>query len=121
MLDLHSVNPISLYNDNKTQIEINRSKFEKHKYIVETINQAEKEEYADFEEIEEEEQYIDEETTSTTDVHSFENQMKKDARKILSNHLSSSYTMEDEDYLNMIKKLNRQQLPIFDDVVQRAV
>ena len=119
MLDLHSKDPISLYEENKTLIEMNRNRYEKHKLIVEAIDKAEKEESENLEDLEDENLFIEEETTSLKDISDFEKQIRKDAKKMLSNFFSESYMMVDDDFMEMILQLNKQQRRIFDDVVQR--
>ena len=119
MLELHSKDIISLYEYNKEEIEFNRNKYEKHKVIVDTIDIAEKEQHDDLDDIEEEELYVVEETTSVKDIADFEKQMKKDAKKMLSNYTSETYLMEEDDFMTMILQLNTQQRVIYDDVVER--
>ena len=81
MLDLHSKDPMRLYEENKDIVEMNRNRYEKPKVLVEALDRAEKEEYENFESVEEEQLYVEEETTSLKDIYDFEKHMKKDAKK----------------------------------------
>ena len=48
MLDLHSKDPIRLYEENKDIVEMNINRYEKHKVLVEALDRAEKKEYENF-------------------------------------------------------------------------
>ena len=63
--------------------------------------------------------YIDEETTLEEDIEDFEKKMKSDAQKVLNNFSSCMNLLEENDYLEIIDKLNEEQRGIFDDFVER--
>ena len=120
MKDIHSKDVTKLYKDNKDLIEENRQVYEKHRTMIDLIEEVGKdreEECDDMEEIDS--PYIDEETTAEEEIKDFEKKLKAEAQKMMTNYNAGSSLMEENDYLEMISKLNEQQRNIFDDFVER--
>ena len=117
--DIHAHNVKDLYIANKDLIEENRSRFEKHKTLIDIVEEFENNEENQNEIEEDEPEYIHEETTSEKDIEDFEKGLKAEAKKMLSNFNAGSIEMEEETYLEMINKLNFGQRKIFDDFVER--
>ena len=120
MEEIHTRDLKELYDDKKQTIEENRKKYEMHQTVIDLIQEAEKDREEEDDDIEENESpYIDEETTAEKEIEDFEKTLKAEAKRVLSNYNSGSDLMEEEDYLEMINKLNDQQRAIFDDFVER--
>ena len=118
--DIHSKDLKKLYEENRQTIETNRQKYEKHKTLIDVIKETEERKEDDFDDLEESEsQYIDEETTLEEEIEDFEKKMKAEAKRVLNNFSSSTGMMEEEEYLEIIDKLNDDQRGIFDDFVER--
>ena len=119
--DIHSCNVKDLYFDNQDEIEGNRSRFEKHKTLIDAIEDVEnRENEEELDDIEEEESpYFGEETTDEKDIVDFEKKLKAEAKKTLSNFNAGSIEMNDDTYLEIIGNLNSGQHKIFDDFVER--
>ena len=88
--------------------------------MIEAVEEAEKkgEEMDELEE-DEESTYIDEETTAEKDIEDFEKSLKADAKKMLTNFNDGVTEISEENYLEIISKLNNDQRKIFDDFVER--
>ena len=113
---IHQMDMKTLYFENEVKIEENRSKYEKHKTMIDLIQNAEKEKDTEIDdEMEEDSEYIVEETTDESDIKDFEKKMKQEAQKSLSNFNAGNALMAEDDYLEMISKLNSQQREIFND------
>ena len=120
MRDIHSKDVKELYIKHQDTIEENRKRYEKHRTIIELIEEAEKDREEDIDDIEESvSPYIDEETTAEENIEDFEKKLKAEAKRMLTNYNAGSTLMEEDDYLEMISKLNEQQRAIFDDFVER--
>ena len=120
MNDIHSKDLKQLYKDNEDTIESNRLKYEKHKTLIDVIKEAEEQKEDDADDLEESESpYIDEETTHEEDIEDFEKKMKADAQRVLNNFNAGTGLMDEDDYLEVIAKLNDDQRRIFDDFVER--
>ena len=120
MEDIHKKDLKELYKDNKETIEVNRKKYEMHQTVIDLIQEAEKDREEEVDDIEENESpYIDDETTAEEEIEDFEKTLKAEAKRVLSNYNSGSDLMKEEDYLEIINKLNDQQRAIFDDFVER--
>ena len=119
--DIHSCNVKDLYFDNQDEIEGNRSRFEKHKTLIDAIEEVEnRENEEELDDIEEDESpYFEEETTDEKDIVDFEKKLKAEAKKTLSNFNAGSIEMNDDTYLEIIGNLNSGQHKIFDDFVER--
>ena len=77
MQDIHSKDLKLLYEEKKEIIEENRQKYEKHRTLIEIVQDAEKEREDDYDDLEENvSPYIDEETTAEEDINNFEKKMK---------------------------------------------
>ena len=119
---IHQMDMKTLYFDNKDQIEINRSKYEKHKTMIDLIQNAEKEKVNEIDDdLEEDSEYIVEETTDESDIKDFEKKVKQEAQKSLSNFNAGNEPMGEDDYLEMISKLNAQQREIFNEFNERIL
>ena len=118
--DIHSRNVKDLYFAKQDIIERNRNKFEKYKILIEAVEEAEKK-GEELDELEEDEEltYIEEETTSEKDIEDFEKSLKADAKKMLTNFNDGATEISEENYLEIISKLNNDQRKIFDDFVER--
>merc|ERR1712240_111836 len=120
MAEIHTQDLEKLYEAKKHIIEKNRQNYERHNTLVDFIAQTEKDKEEDVDELEEEESpYIDDETTAEDEIEDFEKKLKAEAKKTLDNFNAGSDFMEDDEYLEMISKLNQQQRDIFDDFVER--
>merc|ERR1712002_440038 len=120
MNDIHSKDLKQLYKDNEDTIETNRQKYEKHKTLIDVIKEAEERKEDDSDDLEESETpYIDEETTLEEEIEDFEKKMKAEAQRVLNNFTSGTNLMDEDDYLEIIDKLNDDQRRIFDDFVER--
>ena len=64
-------------------------------------------------------EYIDDETTAEKDIEDFEQSLKAQAKKMLSNFNEGKIDMDDKTYLETISNLNGGQRKIFDDFVER--
>lgn len=118
--DIHQKDVKHLYDENKDKIEKNRSEYEKHKTIIDRIEEVEIEKKEDHDEFEEEDvPFVDDETTSKDDIEDFEKNLKKEAQKMLRNYNAGIEIMEEGSYLEMIRKLNKQQRKIFNDYCER--
>merc|ERR1712030_76664 len=86
----------------------------------EAVEEAEKK-GEEVEELEEDEEstYIDEETTAEKDIEDFEKRLKADAKKMLTNFNDGATEISEENYLEIISKLNNDQRKIFDDFVEK--
>ena len=121
-VDIHTKDMKTLYDEQKEVIEERRNKFEKHKSIVDMIREVEKnKETSDtLEEDEDEENiYMDEETTTQDEVADFEKHVKEQAKKVLNNYNAGLEIMAEDKYLELVGQLNGQQRKIFDDFVER--
>ena len=120
--DIHSGDVEFLYNENKEMIEDRRSKFEKHSAMVDMIREVEKNQEASdsLEETDEEENiYIDEETTTKEEIADFEKHVKEQAKKVITKYNEGLETMQEDKYLELVDMLNDQQRNLFDDFVER--
>ena len=119
--EIHSLNVKELYNLHKSEIELNRSRYEKHKTLIDAIEDVEnKENEEEQDELEEDEShYTEDETTEEKDIEDFEKKLKAEAKKMLSNFNAGCIEMEDDTYLEIIGNLNSGQRRIFDDFVER--
>ena len=117
--DIHSHDVKALYNKHKPEIEANRSQFEKHKTLIDEIEKFEKDEI-DLDDLEDDDtEYIDDETTAEKDIEDFEQSLKAQAKKMLSNFNEGKIDIDDKTYLETISNLNGGQRKIFDDFVER--
>ena len=118
-IDIHSHDVKELYYANQDKIEGNRSRFEKHKTLIDAIEDVEtKDDKAD--DLEEDiSPYIEDETTTEKEIEDFEKSLKADAKKMISNFNEGSLEVDEETYLEIIRKLNVGQRKIFDDFVER--
>ena len=117
---IHKMDMKTLYLDNKELIEKNRSNYEKHKTIIDLIENSERENSIEIDnEMEEDSEYIEEETTDEKDIKDFEECLKKEAQKVLSNFNGPNMLMKEDEYLDMVCKLNSQQRTILNDFVER--
>ena len=119
MKEIHSQNIKDLYYANQDKIEANRSKFEKHKTLIDVIEDVEKKDDESDDLEEDISPYIEEETTTENEIEDFEKSLKADAKKMISNFNDGSIEVDEETYLEMIRKLNDGQRKIFDDFVER--
>ena len=120
MKDIHSKDLSQLYKDNEHIIEENRQKYEKHKTLIDIVKESEENKEDDSDDLEESETpYIDEETTLEEEIEDFEKKMKAEAQRVLNNFTSGTDLMDEDDYLEIIDKLNDDQRRIFDDFVER--
>ena len=119
--EIHNKNVKDLYCLNKSVIEENRSKYEKHKVLLECLQQAEKNnERINMEDSDEEDEYIDDETTTEKDIEDFEKSIKKQAERSIANYYAGrDDRMDEKEYLDMIRSLNGNQREIFNDFCER--
>ena len=87
-----------MYDEKKGIIERNRQKYEKHRTLIEIVQDAEKDREEDCDDIEENTSpYIDEETTAEEDIKDFEKKMKDSAKRVLTNfNTGSEYTFQQD-------------------------
>ena len=94
--DIHSHDVKALYNKHKPEIEANRSQFEKHKTLIDEIEKFEKDEI-NLDDLEDDDtEYIDDETTAEKDIEDFEQSLKAQAKKMLSNFNEGKIDMDDK-------------------------
>jgi hypothetical protein len=123
MKEIHSKDVKALYLENEEQIEAIRQKYEKHRGMVEIIKKLEEaREKNDDEENnddEESDDYITEETTDPTDIAAFEKEVKDKAAKALKTFNQGMNIMTENDFINAVKSLNKEQQRIFNDFCER--
>ena len=123
MVDIHNENVTDLYKDNEDQIENVRSKFERHRKIVDLMAEVERKQQNNLGEIdeddEEEEVFQSKETTTEAEIKDFENIARASAKALLKQ--SAEDEMPPDEYLEKINSLNSEQRQIFDDVVERLL
>merc|ERR1711888_54486 len=99
MKDIHSKDVKKMYDNNRDEIEKNREKYEKHRTILEVVEESEKDKEDDADDLEEfESPYIDEETTLEEEIDDFEKKIKAEAQKVLNNFSSSMDLMEGDSH-----------------------
>ena len=85
MKDIHEQNVTLLYEENKKEIEKKRNIFEKHKIITDVVNSFNKQqdqfENTDHAE-DEEDEFLETETTTSDELESFEKWAKKSSKKL---------------------------------------
>ena len=121
VMDIHEQDVDSLYSENKDVIDEKRSKFEKNKNLTEIIESIEKQskENDENEEEGEGEDFVDEETTSPTELEDFEKWAKNEAKKCLAKVKDFISVGKIEDIRDSIISLNPQQRRILDDFCER--
>ena len=89
--------------------------------MVDTIREADNErESADLEEDEENENnYIEDDTTTKEETADFEKHLKEQAKKSLSRYNEGLDSLTEENFLDLVNKLNDQQRKIFNDFVEK--
>ena len=97
-IDIHSHDVKELYYANQDKIEGNRSRFEKHKTLIDAIEDVEtKDDKAD--DLEEDiSPYIEDETTTEKEIEDFEKSLKADAKKMISNFNEGSLEVDEETH-----------------------
>ena len=123
MEDIHEKDIDELYSEFEEIIQKKRNIFEKHKVMTEIIESIQKEiedKSVDTDENENEE-FIDEETTSKDELADFEIWAKDQAKKSLMKHKDLTTIVEVEDIRKLIMKLNEQQRRILDDSCERLL
>ena len=120
MKDIHGQDVMELYEKNKNQIERVRSQFEKHQEMVNAIQEIERNQEKETEDLgdDDDETFKDDETTSPSDVENFIKETKAAAKKNLSNRHPVE-NISDDEYLIKINSLNSEQRRIFNDIVER--
>ena len=123
MEDIHENDIDELYTKFEMVIKEKRAIFEKHKVMTEIIESIQKEaaEKSDENDDSESETFLDEETTSKTELENFENWAKDQAKKSLIKHKDMTTLMKEEDIRELIMKLNEQQRKILDDFCERLL
>ena len=76
----------------------------KHKVLLECLQEAEKNnEFMNLDDSDEEDEYIEEETTTEKDIEDFEKTIKKQAERSIANYNAGrDDKMDEKDYLDMI-------------------
>ena len=95
MKDIHSCNVKDLYYANQDKIEANRSKFEKHKTLIDVIEDVEKKDDESDDLEEDISPYIEDETTTEKEIEDFERSLKADAKKMISNFNDGSIEVDE--------------------------
>ncbi len=124
MRDVHNHDPLQLYNNHKDMIETNRKKYEHKSKINELIKSIDKEKEEKMEETDDEEDYIDEDTSTEQEreIHDAEVGAAFDKQAAI-----KSLPKEDKNYIYLtieeltkrVRSLNPQQRRIFDDIIER--
>ena len=120
--DIHTQDPILLYSENENEIERVRARYEKHRNIVEAVeNQQNQGEIQDdsANEDENEQGFIDIESTTADEMNDFNKYVKAKAQNQINKYNEGKVRMNDDTYLSNIASLNTQQRKIFDDFVER--
>ena len=68
---------------------------------------------------EDENEYIEDETTNPDEKADFEKHVKEQARKAVSKYNEGSESLAEDKYLDLVNMLNEQQRKIFDDFAER--
>ena len=122
MKDIHEQDIHQLYKENETWIKEKREIFEKHKVMTDIIDSIELQAKTDNEnDLEEsvEDDFIDEESTSTEDLEKFEKWAKEQAKKSLAQFKDLTSILQVQEIRNLVMTLNIQQRMIFDDFCER--
>ena len=123
MKEIHSKDVKALYLENEEQIEAIRQKYEKHRGMVEIIKKLEeareKNDDEENDDDEESDDYITEETTDPTDIAAFEKEVRDKAAKALKTFNQGMNIMTENDFINAVKSLNKEQQRIFNDFCER--
>ena len=120
--DIHERDIDQLYLDNEEAIKERRGLYEKHKVMTDIIDSIEKQTREEDEEDlvdMEDDGFINEETTTSTELENFEQWAKQQAKKSLSRHKDLTTLIKMEDLRDLIIKLNEQQRRILDDFCER--
>ena len=120
--DIHEKDIDQLYLDNEEAIKERRGLYEKHKVMTDIIDSIEKQTREEDEEDlvdMEDDGFINEETTTSTELENFEQWAKQQAKKSLSRHKDLTTLIKMEDLRDLIIKLNEQQRRILDDFCER--
>ena len=122
MRDIHSKDVILLYKENESFIESIRSHFEKHRKLVEAINEIEQNKEDEVNNDDDvDENFVTEETTTEEELKDFTKYVKNQADNQLRKYNEGKERMSDDDYLSKVNSLNKQQRKIFDDFVERII
>ena len=123
--EIHLKDVTKVYVENEEIIERNRRKYERHQAIVEIIKEKTESKKDDLDDIEEEEEEadtnIEEETTTNEEIDDFVKSMKSEAKKTLTRFKANSDLLPDDEYLEVLSKLNNEQRTIFDDFNERLM
>ena len=125
MRDIHNHDVKDLYEDNKLSIQARRNIFEKHKVMTDIIYSLYKESDEAArnaeDELSDDDEFIEEETTSAEDIKSFENWIKEQAHKTLKQNKELTNLVDMKDLRDLIITLNNQQRMLFDDYCERLL
>ena len=117
--DIHKKNVELLYNENQDEIEAKRREFEKHRDMVDILKDAEMRRESNNDLEEDENEYIEDETTSPEEIDDFEKYAKEQAKKAILKYNEGLQSLSEDTYLKLVAMLNDQQRVIFDDFVER--
>ena len=121
MKEIHNKDVMILMEENRTLIEENRSKYEKYKVMTDLIREIQKQREEDNEDEGDSEEDEDLETTTVAEMEDFEEWVKTQTNKDISN-LKDMTNIPDPTFLRQnISSLNSQQRRIFDDFSERVV
>ena len=122
MAEIHSQPVETLYHQNIDVIEAKRQHYEKNRNIVKLIQKAEEKSNGKADEPEDEEdEYVDEETTDLPNIQDFIDSAKAEAERMLKNLKSSKVKMKDDEFFPKLASLNPEQQRIFYDIAERMV
>ena len=122
LIDIHTEDPFLLYSENENEIERVRARYEKHRNIVEAVenHQDQGEIHNDSADEDENDQgFVDIETTTADEMDNFNKYVKAKAQNQINKYNEGKVRMNDDTYLSNIASLNTQQRKIFDDFVER--
>ena len=122
MKEIHEKDVMILMEENRTLIEENRSKYEKYKVMTDLIREIQKQREDEDEDEEDDSEEANElETTTVAEMEDFEEWVKTQTKKDISN-LKDMTDIPDPTFLRQnISSLNSQQRRIFDDFSERVV
>ena len=120
MKEIHDQNVIEIYENNRRDIEEKRSLFEKHKVMTDMIYSMQKEkEKSDVEN--DQDDFVETETTSPEDIESFEKWARDQAKVALTKHQQLTKLVKLNNLRDIIITLNGEQRKLFDDFCERII
>ena len=118
MEEIHSHDVESLYAEHQEDIDELRRYFEKNVEVLEMLRKKEAEK-PQHEETDDEDEFVDDETTDKADIEDFINSARNEAKQALHRYNEGVDRMSNNEFLEKVSKLNSQQAKIFNDFCER--